>query len=92
MTLVRAATTQVAGRFRIRVSSVQGGPAPAGKVTVVLTKGRIKRTLAARQLGNGVVVITLPRLASKGLWTLKASYSGGPNHVAGVKTRQFRVR
>lgn len=84
-------TAKKSGKLTVKVASVKGGPAPSGKVTVVLKKGASTKTLKAKSLANGTVVFALPK-SSKGRWTLKATYAGSTQHTAATKTYTVAVR
>lgn len=77
------------GRLRAVVKRVPGWAKPAGKVQVVLKKGKATRKAAAR-LKQGRAVVRLPKLA-KGQWRATVRYAGNVNYKANKRVVRFRV-
>ncbi|RNL62996.1 hypothetical protein EFK50_14870 [Nocardioides marmoriginsengisoli] len=82
-------TAKKAGKLTVTVRSVKGGPVPTGKVKLVLKKGKVTRTVAAKVLRNGKVVLALPK-AAKGTWSVRATYLGSTQHK--TVTRAWTVK
>lgn len=82
-------TARKTGRGSIVVKAPAGLPAPTGKVTLVLTKGGVKKTVVAT-LKGGKKAVVLPKLA-KGTWNLAATYGGNANYNALRKLYVFKV-
>lgn len=73
-----------AGRLKVTVKGAAGVLKPSGKVTLVLKKGAAKKTVTGT-LANGVVTITVPKLA-KGTWTPRLTYAGAANYTSRTVT------
>jgi hypothetical protein len=89
--VTKKATAKKAGRIAVAVGSVKGGAAPVGKVVVTLKKGGVTRTVAAKVLAGGRVVLDLPKVA-KGTWTLKVTYAGSTQHAAAAGAWRIKVK
>lgn len=78
--VAKAPTKSKIGKYKVAVTAASGRAAATGKVTVVLKKGKSKKTLTGT-LVNGVVTVTVPKLA-KGTWKVTLSWTGDANHLA----------
>ena len=74
-------TTKRRGRVTVRVIQRPGLAAPSGKVTVLVERGRTKRTVKGTLNRTGQVTLRLPQLA-KGRWRLTPTYRGDTSYVA----------
>ena len=79
------------GKLTVTVASAKGGPVPSGKVSLVLKKGSVTKTVKAKVLANGKVVLTLPK-SSAGTWSVKVTYAGSSQHAASTKTYKVKVK
>ncbi|HEX7739343.1 MAG TPA: Ig-like domain repeat protein [Marmoricola sp.] len=90
-TIKSRATVKKRGALQVRVTGVTGAPRPAGRVKVVLHKGKVTRTVSAKLKANGSVTVTLPKL-KKGTWKVRASYLGSNNFAKAAKTTKIKVK
>ncbi|MGN6723879.1 MAG: hypothetical protein ACTHJM_14820 [Marmoricola sp.] len=72
--------TTATGRYRVTVATPTGLTHATGTVTIRVRKGSVVKTLTGR-LTNGVVTITVPKLA-KGTWTVGISYGGDARYLS----------
>jgi hypothetical protein len=72
-------TSRKGGRYQVMVTTPKGAAAAAGKVTVVLKKGKVTKTLRGT-LSHGVVTVALPKLA-KGTWKVTITWPGDTRYL-----------
>lgn len=68
------------GKATVTVKTPTGLTKAGGKVTIVLTKGKVKKTIT-KSLSSGKATVTLPKLA-KGTWKAKVTYRGDTRYNA----------
>ncbi len=73
-------TSKKPGKYTVTITAATGKAAATGKVTVKLKKGKKSKTLTGT-VKNGVVTITLPKLA-KGTWKVTITWAGDANYLA----------
>lgn len=73
--VTKKAKVKKRGKLRVNATGIS-----AGKVSVILKKGKATKKVNAR-LKNGRVVVKLPKLA-RGRWTATVKYAGNANHKA----------
>ena len=78
--VAKTVTTKVAGKYKVTVTTPAGLAKATGKVTVMLTKGTVKKKVAGT-LSNGVVTITVPK-SGKGTWKVSIAYPGDTRYSA----------
>lgn len=69
------------GKATVTVKSPTGLAKAGGKVKIVLTKGKVKKTITT-SLSSGKATVRLPKLA-KGTWKAKVTYLGDTTYQAG---------
>lgn len=75
----------------VKVTVTAPGLKPAGKVTVVLTKGKKKVQAAKVLTANGKATVSVPKLA-KGKWNVVVKYPGQGSLKASKATLKLTVR
>lgn len=69
------------GKATVTVKTPSGLVKAAGKVKIVLTKGKVKKTIT-KSLSSGKANVSLPKLV-KGNWKVKVTYLGDTTYKAG---------
>ncbi|MDO9357274.1 MAG: Ig-like domain-containing protein, partial [Solirubrobacteraceae bacterium] len=77
--VAKAPTAKKPGTYKVTVKAAGGKAAASGKVTLVLKKGKTKKTLTGA-VKNGVVTIKVPKLA-KGTWKVTISWVGDATYT-----------
>lgn len=72
-----------AGKATVGVARPTGLTTPSGKVRLVLTKGKTKKTVVATLGSAGTATVKLPRLA-RGSWKVTATYLGDATYQPGT--------
>lgn len=86
----RVATVKV----RVRTTGA-AAPTPNGRVKVRVVRGKkVVRTTWVRLGKSGNATVRIPRkvLRVKGLYRVRVTYTGGPQHLRSVDTARFRVK
>ncbi len=74
------------GAARIRVQPQPGLVAPHGKVTVIMTKGKVTKRVTAVVRNGSTFTVRLPKVAA-GRWQVQVSYLGDATYRAATSTK-----
>ena len=89
--VVKAPTRAKAGTYKVTITAAAGRAAASGKVTLVLKKGKLKKTVTGT-IAKGVATLKVPKLA-KGTWKVTISWVGDTSYLdARVSGASVKVR
>jgi hypothetical protein len=76
----KAPTSGKAGKYKVTITTPNGGSAATGKVKIKLKKGKVTKTITGK-LARGTVTVSLPKLA-RGTWKVTISWPGDSSYLA----------
>ena len=89
--VAKAPTSKKRGKYKVKVTVPRGKAGATGKVQVrLLRKGKKTKTLTGT-LKNGVVTISVPKLA-KGKWRVTISWPGDATYLPASATGTIKVK
>jgi thiol-disulfide isomerase/thioredoxin len=88
--VTKAPTSKRRGKLRVKVTEPSGTAKATGKVKVALKKGSKRKTLTGT-LKNGVVTVSVPKLA-KGKWKVTISWPGDGTYLPASWSGTIKVK